>query len=165
MKEMVCKYCQNEFCVNAQSPMRADYCPVPNIPGVCKHEERIKIKPEVSKMTPKECMIQALRENDVIRVDKVLNEIYETFMFLLVENDWEIVESDDSVDTIVFERKNEEKVFEIGQRVHIGAIGESKKWKFIGNVNHHTACYESVDGTMSATFINNSDWATIMRVK
>ena len=35
-----CKYCHDEICVNDQSPMRADYCPVPYIPEVCKHEER-----------------------------------------------------------------------------------------------------------------------------
>lgn len=35
-----CKYLQDEMCVNDQCPMCADYCPVPNTPGVCKHEER-----------------------------------------------------------------------------------------------------------------------------
>lgn len=35
-----CKWCQDEFCVNDKCPMVADYCPVPDIPDVCKHEER-----------------------------------------------------------------------------------------------------------------------------
>ena len=35
-----CKYCQDEVCVNADCPMRADFCPVPDIPGVCRFEER-----------------------------------------------------------------------------------------------------------------------------
>lgn len=35
-----CKYCKDEICVNADSPMRADYCPVPDNPGVCRYEER-----------------------------------------------------------------------------------------------------------------------------
>ena len=35
-----CKYCQGEICVNADCPMRADFCPVPDIPGVCRFEER-----------------------------------------------------------------------------------------------------------------------------
>lgn len=35
-----CKWCKNEICVNADCPMRADYCPVPDIPDVCKYEER-----------------------------------------------------------------------------------------------------------------------------
>ena len=37
---MDCKYCQEEICVNADCPMRADFCPVPDIPGVCRFEER-----------------------------------------------------------------------------------------------------------------------------
>ena len=35
-----CKYCKDEFCVNAKCPMRADYCPVPDNPGVCRYEDR-----------------------------------------------------------------------------------------------------------------------------
>jgi len=38
--EPPCRWCQDEFCTNADSPMRADYCPVPDTPGVCRHEER-----------------------------------------------------------------------------------------------------------------------------
>ena len=30
----------DEICVNADCPMRADYCPVPDIEGVCKYEEK-----------------------------------------------------------------------------------------------------------------------------
>ena len=35
-----CKWCKDEFCVNADCPMVADYCPVPNDEGVCRYEER-----------------------------------------------------------------------------------------------------------------------------
>lgn len=35
-----CKWMQDEICVNADCPMRADYCPVPNDPGVCRYDER-----------------------------------------------------------------------------------------------------------------------------
>ena len=36
-----CKYCQgDEVCVNADCPMCCDFCPVPDIPGVCRFEER-----------------------------------------------------------------------------------------------------------------------------
>ena len=35
-----CSWCQDEICVNDQSPMCCDYCPVPDIEGVCRHEER-----------------------------------------------------------------------------------------------------------------------------
>ena len=35
-----CKWMQDEVCVNADCPACADYCPVPDTPGVCKYEER-----------------------------------------------------------------------------------------------------------------------------
>ena len=35
-----CKYCQDEVCVNADCPMRADYCTAADVPGVCRFEER-----------------------------------------------------------------------------------------------------------------------------
>ena len=35
-----CNWCHNEMCVNDECPMRGDYCPVPDIVGVCMHEER-----------------------------------------------------------------------------------------------------------------------------
>lgn len=37
-----CEYNLDEICVNADCPMVADYCPVPNDPGVCKWEARKK---------------------------------------------------------------------------------------------------------------------------
>lgn len=40
-----CKYCQgDEVCVNSDCPMCADFCPVPDIPGVCRFEEREEAK-------------------------------------------------------------------------------------------------------------------------
>lgn len=36
-----CKWCVDEICVNADCPMRADYCPVPKDEGVCRYEDRI----------------------------------------------------------------------------------------------------------------------------
>lgn len=35
-----CEWMQDEMCVNDQSPMCADYCPVPDVEGVCRFEER-----------------------------------------------------------------------------------------------------------------------------
>jgi hypothetical protein len=35
-----CKQCVDEICVNADCPMRADYCPVPNDEGARRYEER-----------------------------------------------------------------------------------------------------------------------------
>jgi hypothetical protein len=37
---MDCKYCEDEFCVNADCPMCCDYCPVPDYPEVCRFEDR-----------------------------------------------------------------------------------------------------------------------------
>lgn len=48
-----CKWCKDEFCVNADCPMRADYCPVPDNEGVCRYEERIDDK-EVKMKTCRE---------------------------------------------------------------------------------------------------------------
>ena len=40
-----CKYCQgDEVCVNADCPMCADFCPVVDVPGVCRFEEREEAK-------------------------------------------------------------------------------------------------------------------------
>ena len=35
-----CKWMQDEVCVNADCPMCCDYCPVADVPGVCRFEER-----------------------------------------------------------------------------------------------------------------------------
>ena len=35
---MSCKYCKDEVCVNADCPLCADYCPVIDVPGVCRYE-------------------------------------------------------------------------------------------------------------------------------
>lgn len=35
-----CKWCKDEMCVNNECPMRGDYCPVPDISGLCRYEER-----------------------------------------------------------------------------------------------------------------------------
>ena len=35
-----CNWCHNEMCVNDECPVRGDYCPVPDIPGLCRYEER-----------------------------------------------------------------------------------------------------------------------------
>ena len=35
-----CRWCKDEMCVNNECPARGDCCPVPDIAGVCMHEER-----------------------------------------------------------------------------------------------------------------------------
>lgn len=37
---MTCHYCQDEVCVNDRCPMLGDFCPVPDVPEVCKHDSR-----------------------------------------------------------------------------------------------------------------------------
>lgn len=36
----VCKWYQEEMCVNADCPMCCEYCPVADVPGVCRFEEK-----------------------------------------------------------------------------------------------------------------------------
>ena len=71
MSEMVCKYCKDEFCVNAECPMRADYCPVPDITGVCRYEERVKTKLDPPKLTPRECLHKALGNTDIDKLEQI----------------------------------------------------------------------------------------------
>ena len=54
---MICKYCENEICVNDQCPMCANYCPVPDTDGVCKFEFR---EEERYVLTPKGCLTAAI---------------------------------------------------------------------------------------------------------
>lgn len=44
-----CKWNKDEICVNADCPMVADYCPVPNDPEVCRFEDRMDEK-EITKI-------------------------------------------------------------------------------------------------------------------
>lgn len=46
-----CKYCQDEVCVNYECPMCADFCPVVDVPGVCRFEER-EVTYEVKETRP-----------------------------------------------------------------------------------------------------------------
>lgn len=36
-----CKHNYDEICTNADCPLVADYCPVPDTPYVCRYEERV----------------------------------------------------------------------------------------------------------------------------
>ena len=53
------KYNQDEFCTNADCPMRGDYCPVPDIEFVCKYEDR---EEERYVLSHKGCFIAALND-------------------------------------------------------------------------------------------------------
>lgn len=76
---MVCKYCENEICVNDQCPMCADYCPVPGTDGVCRFEFR---EEEVFELTPKGCFIAALMNH--IQLDEdIIDFIWKDFAELM----------------------------------------------------------------------------------
>ena len=57
-----CKYCQDEICVNADCPMRAGFCPVPDIPGVCRFEEREVTMDKIKNYLPDEEILAQLAE-------------------------------------------------------------------------------------------------------
>lgn len=43
MNENPCKWISDDFsqiCCNGDCPLRADFCPVADVPGVCKYEDR-----------------------------------------------------------------------------------------------------------------------------
>ncbi len=40
MKDIQCKWCYDEICVNSDCPLCTEYCPLDDFPGVCRFEER-----------------------------------------------------------------------------------------------------------------------------
>lgn len=156
MSNLVCKYCKDEFCVNDQCPMRADYCPVPDIPGVCKHEERIEEKIETPKLTPRECLHKALGDPDI---DTFI--IYKEFEALLAENGWTVIEHQTENDSSVANNK-----FMPGQVVGIDEIANSHDWVFERMVKdhdiHESITYVTRDRTLIVSFDADDRVGTIM---
>jgi hypothetical protein len=60
--------------------MCADYCPVPDIEGVCKHEDR---EEEVYVLTPKGCLEAALITSDVVLNHDTLDSVWKNFVDLM----------------------------------------------------------------------------------
>ena len=85
---MICRYCENEICVNDQCPMFANYCPVPDMDGVCKYEFR---EEERFVLTPKGCFIAAL-SNHIQLDEDIVDFIWKDFTDLMKTFDY--VESD-----------------------------------------------------------------------
>lgn len=81
---MVCKYCDDYsgICSNADCPMVADHCPVPDMEGVCKYEDRTE---EVYKLTPKGCAVAALTTAGLIKSssDSAIDAFWEDFEQLM----------------------------------------------------------------------------------
>jgi hypothetical protein len=64
--------------------MFADYCPVPDIEGVCKYEER----EEVYQLTPKGCLHLALYYAGIKFNEVSFDYAYEYFHKLMKEQDY-----------------------------------------------------------------------------
>lgn len=79
---MECKYNQDEFCTNVDCPMRGDYCPVPDIDGVCQYEDRGE---ERYVLTPKGCFITALNDCHVYLSDNNYDNIWDIFNKLMIK--------------------------------------------------------------------------------
>ena len=79
---MECKYNQDEFCTNADCPMRGDYCPVPDIDGVCQYEDR---EEERYVLSPKGCFITALNDYNLYLDDNDYDNIWESFRELMIK--------------------------------------------------------------------------------
>ena len=79
---MECKYNNNEFCVNADRPMRGDYCPIPDIEGVCQYEDR---EEEVPVLSPKGCFIAALNDYHLYLDNDDYDNIWESFSELMTK--------------------------------------------------------------------------------
>lgn len=191
MKEKVCKYCKDEICVNDQCPMRADYCPVPDMPGVCRHEERVD-----ATMSPKECLLAILDDNGFGINTAAMDGVWDDFVELMAENGHIIVK----MDSVELKPKNSEEIqekvteannectsadadkpmnyekppvsadkkakFYVGQKVSIQEISNSHDWVFErkvgdGRDGHEAIIYVSRDKCMMVSFYDDCD-GTIM---
>lgn len=76
------KYNQDEFCVNANCPMRGDYCHFPDIEGVCQYEER---EEERHILTPKSCLMTVLVDAGVNLDDETIDNVWDIFQELMIK--------------------------------------------------------------------------------
>ena len=79
---MECKYNQDEFCTNADCPMCGDYCPVPDIDGVCQYEDR---EEERYVLSPKGCFIAVLNDYHLYLDNDDYDNIWESFSELMTK--------------------------------------------------------------------------------
>ena len=80
---MECKYNHNEFCTNADCPMRGDYCSVSDIEGVCRHEDR---EEERYILTPKSCLMAVLVDSGVNLDDETIDDVWSIFQELMTKS-------------------------------------------------------------------------------
>lgn len=79
---MNCIYNRYEFCTNDECPMCADYCPVPDVEGVCKYEEREEV---TYTLTPRGCLLTALLNVGVNLDGRTFNDVWDGFTTLMTE--------------------------------------------------------------------------------
>jgi hypothetical protein len=163
MSEMSCRYCKDEFCVNDQCPLRADYCPVPDTPGVCRYEERVK-----NPLTPKECLAAAFDNCSQEMRESEIEELFESLTKILCDNGWEIHpanKSNEKIDeyTDVNNVSNKTEQYLPGQVVNLHDVEKSADWKLVSVATDpfDTACtYVSKDDKFIVRFPNDAVVAT-----
>jgi hypothetical protein len=141
--------------------MRADYCPVPDTPGVCKHEERIEVKVV---RTPKECLYDAIVDYGEEMRGSDGERIYNRFVELLKANGHNLVdkaEASSNPETEVGVGK-----WIPGQTVNIYDISNSHDWVFDRKIKdhdiHESIVYVTRDRTMTVSFDEDSDFGVVM---
>ena len=81
---MNCKYCDDYtgICAKPECPMCGDCCPVPDVEGVCKFEDR----EEFYQLSPKSCGISALMTSGLISDmnDPMAEKFWKDFFGLMI---------------------------------------------------------------------------------
>jgi hypothetical protein len=136
--------------------MRGDYCPVPDTPNLCKHEERIE---EPLVLTPKGCLAAAFINVGIEMREGELNSIWKEFAELMKKNGY-VQNDDESHDDV-----DNKKKFVPGQIVTYDEIVASEEWE-IDDVyegpDYVYPTYVTTDGTLSVTFSRPNETATII---
>jgi hypothetical protein len=135
--------------------MCADYCPVAQNPGVCKYEELVEVKPY---LTPKECIRKAFAEqkypiDDIGDFDT--DQIIKKFLQFMTECG--------HVREISMQCNTENEEFVVGKQYHVGVIGASKDWEFVGEQNGKDV-YQTKDKLLMFAVNQDDDsvWGTVM---
>lgn len=76
---MKCNFDYEGVCSNAECPMYYEKCPVPDMEGICRHEDR---EEEVWMLTPKGCLKVAI-DNNITLDDDTIDLIWRDFDALM----------------------------------------------------------------------------------
>lgn len=84
---MECKFCDDftGVCTNPDCPMCADACPVPDVEGLCKYEQR---KERVYKLLPRGCASIALKDAGLVQSidDPAVDQFFDSFQKLMIKS-------------------------------------------------------------------------------